>query len=161
MKKSQSKWSKRELIQTMFRFRRRGFAVFGGTMVLVRSSVYCYVRASMSRRRSCWCAWAARTWPSIPRRRPVRWSLSITRREAEINSVLLSLGSRSNIEKVLDIVGTDRPINTPIERERALDSLDQRISIYSPKNSTVVVLSALAQTPERRSKSSRPCSTCV
>ena len=70
-------------------------------------------------------------------------------REAEINSVIEVLRSRAIAEKVLDLVGPEVPVTTPIERERALKSLRDDLNVWSPRMSTVVAVSAEAQTPER------------
>jgi len=148
MVNSHSKWSKRELLRVFFRFKRRGFAVFGFTLLAAIIGLFICPRKYSSEskllvrlgRENLAVDPTATTGAVV--------SLNNTR-EAEINSVILALASRSNIEKVLDKVADKTAISTPSARERALISLTKNVSISSPKNSTVVVLSALAPSPEQ------------
>jgi uncharacterized protein involved in exopolysaccharide biosynthesis len=148
MAHSLSKWSKRELLRVIFRFRRRGLIVFGVTLLAAMIGLVLCPRKYTSEakllvrlgRENLALDPTASTGALV--------SLNNTR-EAEINSVILALSSRSNVEKVLDKVSDPSTITSAGDREQAFVSLDKNVAVYSPKNSTVVVLSALASTPER------------
>jgi len=145
---SYSKWSKRELVRTFFRFKWRGLAVFVTTLAAAVIGLIVCPREYVSEAKVLVRLGRENLALDSTVASGALVSLNSTR-ETEINSVIQSLASRSNIEKVLDAVGAEREITSPIDRERALLALDKDISIFTPKNSTVVVLSCLASSPER------------
>jgi uncharacterized protein involved in exopolysaccharide biosynthesis len=148
MAHSLSKWSKREILRVRFRFQRRGLTVFGCTLLAAIVGISFCPRKYTSEakllvrlgRENLALDPTAATGALV--------SLNNTR-EAEINSVILALSSRSNIEQVLDKITDPKDIASPGAREQAIRTLDKNISVSTPKSSTVVVLSALASTPER------------
>ena len=148
MAHSHSRLSKRELFRTFFRYKRRGFAVFVGTLAAAGIGLGICSREYVSEAKVLVRLGRENLAldPTVSDGALVSINSS---RDAEINSVIQALGSRSNIEKVLDAVGAERDITSPIDRERALLALNKDISLYAPKNSTVIVLSCLASSPER------------
>jgi len=143
-----SKQSKREFLQPFFRFKRRGIIAFVATIIVAAIGLFLCPRKYSSEakllvrlgRENLALDPTATTGALI--------SLNNTR-EAEINSVILALSSRSNMEEVLDRLEGKDAFDFPMSREKALTKLMKNISVSSPKTSTVVVLSALASTPER------------
>jgi uncharacterized protein involved in exopolysaccharide biosynthesis len=148
MAHSHSKWSKRDLLTVIFRFKRRGIAVFGCTLLLVIVGLCVCPRKYSSEAKLL--VRLGRENLALDPTATTGAMVSINNtRDAEINSVILSLSSRSNIDKVLDAIGDKAEFSSPLARERALTSLTNSISVSSPKNSTLVVLSSLASSPER------------
>ena len=148
MAHSHSKSSKRDLLNVIFRFKRRGLVVFGCTL-LVAIVGLCVCPRKYSSEAKLLVRLGRENLALDPTATTSAMVSLNNTREAEINSVILSLSSRSNIEKVLDIVSDKSADSSPLARERALVALNKNISISSPKNSTVVVLSSLASSPER------------
>jgi polysaccharide biosynthesis protein PslE len=145
---SRSKWSKREFLRVFFRFQRRGLIVFATVLVLALIGILVCPRKYTSEAKLLVRLGRENLALDPTATMGALVSLNNTR-EAEINSVILALSSRSNIDKVLDIVSDKDDIASPMDRERELTALNKKIAIASPKNSTVVTLSALASTPER------------
>jgi uncharacterized protein involved in exopolysaccharide biosynthesis len=145
---SRLKWSKRDWFRTFFRFRRRGLAVFVGTIAAACLGLLIYPREYVSEAKLLVRLGRENVAldPTVANGAIVSLNNG---REAEINSVIQSLASRSNMEKVLDTVGPERPIKSPLDRERVLTSLTKDITVHAPKNSTVIVLSCLGSSPER------------
>src|SRR3954462_1623263 len=143
-----SKFSKRDLLTVIFRFKRRGIAVFGCTLLVAIVGLCVCPRKYSSE---------AKLLVRLGRENlaldPTATTGSVVSlkntRDAEINSVILSLSSRSSMEKVLDLISVKSEVSSPLARERALGELSKNISVSSPKNSTLVVLSSLASSPER------------
>lgn len=145
---SYSQWSKRDLCRTLFRFKWRGSLVFIGVLTLAVTGLIVCPREYVSEAKLLVRLGRENMAldPTVANGQIV--SINSTR-EAEINSVIQSLASRTNIEKVLDEVGAETDIAAPLDRERALISLTRDITLYAPKNSTVVVLSCMGSSPER------------
>src|SRR5215212_1859638 len=104
MAHSLSKSSKRDLLNVIFRFKRRGLTVFGCTLLIAIAGLCVCPRKYSSEakllvrlgRENLALDPTATTGAMV--------SLNNTR-EAEINSVILALSSRSNMEKVLEVIG--------------------------------------------------------
>ena len=122
MGNSHSKWSKRELLRVFFRFKRRGLAVFGITLLAALVGLCVCPRKYGSEAKLLVRLGRENLAVDPTAATSSLVSLSNTR-EAEINSVILALGSRSNIEKVLDKVTDAAAISSPAARERALVTL--------------------------------------
>jgi uncharacterized protein involved in exopolysaccharide biosynthesis len=141
--------SLREIARIFFRYQRRGVAVFGGSMILIVIALIMCPRKYTSEarlfvrlgRESVTLDPTATTAGSIV-------SLS-GNRESEINSVIEVLRSRSNIERVIDAITPNAAQLSPENREREVSKLLQDISIYSPKASSIVVLTFKTNSPER------------
>jgi uncharacterized protein involved in exopolysaccharide biosynthesis len=148
MAHSHSKSSLRDLLNVVFRFKRRGLTVFGCTLLMAIVGLFVCPRKYSSEakllvrlgRENLALDPTATTGAMV--------SLNSTR-DAEINSVILSLSSRSNFEKVLDAISDKSEVASPLARERALTELSKSISVSSPKNSTLIALSSLASSPQR------------
>ncbi|GAA5505072.1 GumC family protein [Novipirellula caenicola] len=69
-------------------------------------------------------------------------------READINSLIEHLESRSIIEKVFEQLSQDETFATPREREIAISSLAKKVTISSPRSSYVIRVSCKGETPE-------------
>jgi polysaccharide biosynthesis protein PslE len=69
-------------------------------------------------------------------------------RETEINSIVEHLKSRGILQKALDKIYTRNPNESDLERERAYAKLKSRVQVSSPRQSTIVQLTAKADTPE-------------
>jgi polysaccharide biosynthesis protein PslE len=148
MSHSHSKSSKRDLLNVIFRFRRRGLTVFGG-IFLVAIVGLCVCPRKYSSEAKLLVRLGRENLSLDPTATTGAMVSLNNTRDAEINSVILSLSSRSNFEKVLDAITDKSEISSPLARERALTALSKNIAISSPKNSTLVVLSSLASSPER------------
>ncbi len=72
---------------------------------------------------------------------------SSTSRETEINSIVEHLRSRGILEKTLDKV-YPRGAESDEDRERAYAKLKSRVQVTSPRQSTVVAVTAKGSTPE-------------
>jgi len=70
-------------------------------------------------------------------------------RETEINSIIEVMGSRVIIEKVVDSIGLDPPANSELDREKGISSLMKNITIWSPKNTSVIGVACEARSPKR------------
>src|SRR5215212_1464952 len=148
MAHSHSKLSKRDLLTVVFRFKRRGIAVFGCSLLVAIVGICVCPRKYSSEAKLL--IRLGRENLALDPTATTNAMVSLTNtRDAEINSVILSLSSRSNMEKVLDVIGDKSEMSSPLARERALGALSKNISINSPKNSTLVVLSSLASSPDR------------
>src|SRR4051812_35161422 len=143
-----SKWSKREILRVFFRFKRRALGVFGFTVFAAMVGLCLCPRKYASEAKLLVRLGRENLALDATATTGALVSLNNTR-EAEINSVILALASRSNIEKVLDKIGDKDAMASPIKREKALTDLTKCISVSSPKASTVVVLSAVGPSPER------------
>ena len=143
-----SRWSKRELFRTFFRFQRRGLWVFVGILAAAGIGL-CVCPREYASEAKVLVRMGRENLALDPTVASGALVSSGNNREAEMNSVIQSLGSRSNFEQVLDVVGAEKEINSPLDRERALLALSKDISLSVPKNSTVVVLSCLASSPGR------------
>lgn len=146
---SRSKSCKRAVLRTLFRFWRRGLACFMSVMVLTVIALCVCPREYISEAKVL--ARLGRENIAIDPTASTGAFVSLqSNRDTEINSVILSLTSRSNLEKVLDIVGAEEEdLTVPLERERALKTLTRQIAVTSPKMSSVIVLSCLAKDPTR------------
>ena len=69
-------------------------------------------------------------------------------REIEINSVLEMITSRQIAEKVVDRLHQGKPFASAMERDIAIRDLRDRVSAWSPKQTSVIVLGAEGPTPE-------------
>tara|TARA_R110002073_G_scaffold32779_2_gene99011 strand:- start:24107 stop:25537 length:1431 start_codon:yes stop_codon:yes gene_type:complete len=69
-------------------------------------------------------------------------------READINSLIEHLESRSIIEKAFEKLSHDETFATPREREIAISSLAKKVTISSPRTSYVIRVSCTGETPE-------------
>lgn len=145
---SLSKCCKRSVLRPFFRFWRRGMACFVAVMALASVALYFCPREYVSEAKVL-VRLGRENMGVDPTASTSEFVALESNREAEMNSVIHSLSSRSNIEKVLDIVGADADLSVPLEREQALRSLSRQISVSSPRNSTVIVLSCLAEDPTR------------
>jgi uncharacterized protein involved in exopolysaccharide biosynthesis len=76
---------------------------------------------------------------------------STTSREAEINSIVEHLRSRGILEKALDKV-YPRGEESDETRERAYAKLKTRIQVSSPRQSTIVAITAKGDSPEEAQK---------
>src|SRR3954452_7718175 len=122
MAHSHSKFSKRDLLTVIFRFKRRGIAVFGCTLLLVIVGLCVCPRKYSSEAKLL--VRLGRENLALDPTATTGAMVSINNtRDAEINSVILSLSSRSNIDKVLDAIGDKAEFSSPLARERALTSL--------------------------------------
>jgi uncharacterized protein involved in exopolysaccharide biosynthesis len=141
--------SLREIARIFFRYQRRGTAVFAGSLMLVVIAlIFCprkytsearlFVR--LGRESVALDPTATMTGPVV--------SLN-NNRESEINSVIEVLRSRSIIERVVDAIEPNAAQLSPENRERQVSKLLKDISIYSPKASSIVVLTFKTNSPER------------
>jgi uncharacterized protein involved in exopolysaccharide biosynthesis len=69
-------------------------------------------------------------------------------RETEINSIVEHLKSRGILQKALDKVQPLDAAESDIERERAYAKLKSRVQVTSPRQSTIIALTAKGDTPE-------------
>lgn len=69
-------------------------------------------------------------------------------RESEINSVIEVITSRPILEKVVDLRRGGKPFSSPLERERAVRKLARHVNADSPKDTSVIVVTAEDDTPE-------------
>ena len=147
MHTSESSWSRREIARVLFRYQWRGVKVFlSGMLLVVVALVVCPPKYSSETRLFVRLGRESVTLdPTATTGQVVSLNSS---REAEINSVLEVLRSRSNIERVFDLVVPDAGQLSPIGREKAVTRLVNEISIYSPRSSNVIVLTCKAKTPE-------------
>src|SRR3954454_3395865 len=134
MAHSLSKWSKRELLRVLFRFKRRGLAVFGVTLMAAIVGV-CVCPRKYSSEAKLLVRLGRENLALDPTATTGSVVSPTTPRDAEINSVIRSLSSRSSMEKVLDLISVKSEVSSPLARERALGELSKNISISSPKNS--------------------------
>jgi uncharacterized protein involved in exopolysaccharide biosynthesis len=141
--------SVREIARIFFRYQKRGIAVFGVSMALVVIALVLCPRKYTSEarlfvrlgRESVTLDPTATAGGSVV-------SLS-SNRESEINSVIEVLRSRSIIERVVDTAIPNAAALNPTDREQEVNSLLKDISIYSPKASSVVILTYKSNSPER------------
>ncbi|WP_442511038.1 GumC family protein [Novipirellula sp. SH528] len=69
-------------------------------------------------------------------------------READINSLIEHLESRSIIEKALEANFQDESFDSPLQRELAITSLAKKVTISSPRQSYVIRVACKGETPE-------------
>lgn len=150
-----TQWSLRDLYSPLFRFRKRAFFFFLAVMVAVtvglltsqrkyQSEAWLFVRLGRESVALDPTATAGTTGT-------VAAGLSVTR-EAEINSIIEVMGSRAIMEKVVDEVGLEIPVTSDLERDEAISKLRREVSIWSPKNTSVIGVSCRAPSPERAQK---------
>jgi uncharacterized protein involved in exopolysaccharide biosynthesis len=148
---SEATWSRREIARVFFRYQRRGAIVFGSCMLLVVIGLVLCTRMYTSE---------ARLFVRLGRESVALDPTATTgavvsynnSREAEINSVLEVLRSRSNVERVFDATVPDAATLSPIERERALTGLTRELSIHAPQLTNIIVLTCKAESPELAQK---------
>lgn len=145
-------FSLRELARIFFRYQRRGIAVFGVSMILVVIALTICPRKYTSEAR-LFVRLGRESVTLDPTATMAGQTVSLnSNRESEINSVIEVLRSRSIIERVVDAVVPNASTLTPTHREREVSSLLKDISIYSPKASSVVILTYKTSSPERAQK---------
>jgi uncharacterized protein involved in exopolysaccharide biosynthesis len=140
--------SPRDLVRVVFRHKRKGIAFFVGAMALTVLGLAICPRIYTSE---------ARLFVRLGRENAALDPTVTTgqvmtlhnSREWEINSVIEVLRSRSNLEQVLDRVGMEKPDPSPLARDKALRDLAKDLEVYTPRNSTVVIVTAEAKSPER------------
>src|SRR5215208_3895290 len=136
MAHSHYKLSKRELLTVIFRFKRRGISIFGCTLLVAIVGI-CLCPRKYSSEAKLLVRLGRENLALDPTATSNAMVSLTSTRDAEINSVILSLNSRSNMEKVLDAISHKSDISSPLARERALGALSKNSSISSPKNSTL------------------------
>ena len=141
-------FSVREIARIFFRYRRRGNAVFGGCLILVVIMLIICPRKYTSEAR-LFVRLGRENVTLDPTATTAGQIVSLSgNRESEINSVLEVLRSRSIIERVFETITPDAAQMSAGNRERAVSSLLKDISIYSPKASSVIVLTYKTGSPE-------------
>src|SRR3954469_23255882 len=130
MAHSLSKWSKREILGVLFRFQRRGLTVFGCTLLAAIIGICVCPRKYTSEAKLLVRLGRENLALDPTATTSALVSLNNTR-DAEMNSVILSLSSRSNIEKVLDAVSDKSEVSSPLARERALTAMYKNTSVSS------------------------------
>lgn len=146
-----SPWSLRDLYRALFQYWKRSLAFFAVVMALAvtalvvsprkyTSDAYLFVRLG---RESVALDPTATTGKFV--------GMNVTR-ETEINSIIQVMGSRAIIEKVVDAIGLDPPANLELEREKGIASLMKDLTIWSPKNTSVIGVACEARSPERARK---------
>lgn len=149
MSTQESSWSRREFARILFRYRIRGALVFCGIVTaVVVGLVVCPREYNSEARLFVRLGRESVTIDPTATASGQVVALNATR-ESEIISVMEVLRSRTNVEKVLDRVGPEKPITTAIERDRAISRLQKDIGIWCPRNSSVIVLEAEAGSPQR------------
>src|SRR3954454_24445085 len=117
-----SKWSKREILRVFFRFKRRALGVFGFTVFAAMVGLCLCPRKYASEAKLLVRLGRENLALDATATTGALVSLNNTR-EAEINSVILSLSSRSNIEQVLEKISDAKEIESPAAREQAIRKL--------------------------------------
>ena len=144
-------WTLRTFCGVLFRYKWRAVVFFVGTMSLVVAGLTACPRKYESE---------AKLFVRLGRENvsvdPTATTGQIvalnSSRESEINSLVEVLGSRSILEKVLDLVGPEKPVTSPLDREKAIDRLGKDIKVWSPRTSTVVSVYCEAGSPQRAQK---------
>src|SRR3954462_11484023 len=111
MAHSHSKWSKRDLLTVIFRFKRRGIAVFGCILMLVVVG-FCVCPRKYSSEAKLLVRLGRENLALDPTATTNAMVSLTNTRDAELNSVILSLSSRSNMEKVLEIISDKSEISS-------------------------------------------------
>lgn len=135
------RWSLRDLYLPLFRFRKRAGWFFATLMSIVvvglllcprkyQSESWLFVR--LGRESVALDPTATAGTPGT-----VTAGLSVTR-EAEINSIIEVMGSRAIVEKVVDRLRQDEPAMSEMERDEAVSKLRNDLTIWSPKNTSVI-----------------------
>jgi uncharacterized protein involved in exopolysaccharide biosynthesis len=139
----------RQCVEILFRFRFRTMTFFVLAMSAVSAALYFWPREYAS---------DAKLFVRIGRGANVTLDPTVTKgpaatintaREAEINSALEIMGSRAISEKLIDIVGSDPPFITPLQRDKAILNLSNKLTIWAPLKSNVICVSCVAQSPEK------------
>lgn len=141
-------WSLRDIVRIAFHYKRRGMIVFVLCMSFVVLALVLAPRKYTSE---------AKLFLRLGRE-SVTLDPTVTTggqvmglnssREPEINSVIEVLRSRSIMERVFELVDPSSRDLAPQSREKALAGFMRNISIYSPKSSSVIVLTSKASSPE-------------
>lgn len=76
-------------------------------------------------------------------------NMALAARISEINSALEIMESRAIYEKLYEIVGEPTPDQTPLQRDKAITRLSKDLTIWSPTESNVLCVSAVADSPEQ------------
>jgi uncharacterized protein involved in exopolysaccharide biosynthesis len=76
-------------------------------------------------------------------------TMAAAERNSEIKSALEIMSSRAICEKLIDIVGSDPPHKTPLERDKAISSLSKDLTIWSPPETNVLCASCVGKSPEK------------
>ncbi|MBW3599030.1 MAG: hypothetical protein KY475_17380 [Planctomycetes bacterium] len=140
--------SPRDVARILFRHRRKGAAFFCGAMLLTVIGLIVCPRTYTSE---------ARLFVRLGRENVTLDPTATTgqvvnlhaSRENEMNSVIEVLRSRSNLEYVLDKLDPAAKQLNAQERDKKLRKLQKDVEVFAPRNSTVVIVTGEAKTPER------------
>ncbi|PHS17458.1 MAG: hypothetical protein COA78_03170 [Blastopirellula sp.] len=72
-----------------------------------------------------------------------------TTREAEINSLLEVLSTRTILEKVVDLTKLDAPYSSELARQKAIAKFKDNLTVWSPKRSNVIGIDYLSDSPHK------------
>ncbi|MGC4002366.1 MAG: Wzz/FepE/Etk N-terminal domain-containing protein [Pirellulales bacterium] len=142
-----SAWSLTEAFRALYRYKwRAGFAfalcVAGGAAYLIfapkryESEAKLFVRVGREN---------ATVDPTVVKGDVIALNSS---REIEMNSIVEHVKSRSILEKTLGILRPATPHEGEEERERAFTKLKSRVTVTSPRQSTIVTITSKGDTPE-------------
>lgn len=142
-----SNWSLRELYTALFRYKRRAALLFA-LIVTVTVLTVCFsprVYQSESKLFVRVGRESVTLDPTAAMGTVIGMNVS---RESEINSMIEVMRSRSMVEKVVETFNPTFVHATPQQRDAVVRSLRKRLTIESPRQTNVIILSCKAASPQ-------------